>query len=49
MVGGEDDALRRARPVLEAMGKKITHFGGPGQGQNAKVRRMGAFEQILNL
>ncbi len=38
MVGGEEEALRRARPVLEAMGKKITHFGGPGQGQNAKVR-----------
>ncbi len=37
MVGGEEEALRKARPVLEAMGKKITHFGGPGQGQNAKV------------
>ena len=37
MVGGEEAALKVARPVLEAMGKKITHFGGPGQGQNAKL------------
>lgn len=27
MVGGEEAALAKARPVLEAMGKKITHFG----------------------
>lgn len=37
MVGGEEAALVKARPVLEAMGKKITHFGGSGQGQNAKL------------
>lgn len=36
MVGGEAAALERARPALEAMGKAITHIGGPGAGQVAK-------------
>lgn len=37
MVGGEAEALERARPVLEAMGKRITHFGAAGNGQSAKL------------
>jgi 3-hydroxyisobutyrate dehydrogenase len=37
MCGGEKEALERARPVLEQMGKKITHFGPSGAGQNAKL------------
>jgi 3-hydroxyisobutyrate dehydrogenase len=37
MVGGETEALERARPVLEAMGKRITHFGPAGNGQSAKL------------
>ena len=37
MVGGETEALERARPVLEAMGKRITHFGSVGNGQSAKL------------
>jgi 3-hydroxyisobutyrate dehydrogenase len=37
MVGGEAEALERARPVLEAMGKRITHFGPAGSGQSAKL------------
>ena len=36
MVGGDAEALERARPALEAMGKTITHVGGPGAGQVAK-------------
>lgn len=32
MVGGEAKALERVRPVLEAMGKMITHVGGSGAG-----------------
>lgn len=36
MVGGEAQALERARPALEAMGKAVTHIGGPGAGQVAK-------------
>ncbi len=37
MVGGEEDHLRRARPVLEAMGKTIVHLGPAGAGQAAKA------------
>ncbi|MEK7830455.1 MAG: NAD(P)-dependent oxidoreductase [Acidobacteriota bacterium] len=37
MTGGEPGALERARPVLEAMGKRITHFGVAGNGQSAKL------------
>jgi 2-hydroxy-3-oxopropionate reductase len=37
MVGGGDEALAVARPILEAMGKRITHFGPAGQGQAAKL------------
>lgn len=37
MVGGEAESLERARPVLEAMGKRITHFGVAGNGQSAKL------------
>ncbi|EKF24937.1 3-hydroxyisobutyrate dehydrogenase [Mycolicibacterium hassiacum DSM 44199] len=37
MVGGEDDAVERARPVLEPMAGKIVHCGGPGTGQAAKL------------
>ena len=36
MVGGDDDALQRARPVLEPMAGKIIHCGEAG-GQAAKV------------
>jgi 3-hydroxyisobutyrate dehydrogenase len=37
MVGGADAAVALARPLLEAMGKKIVHCGGPGAGQAAKI------------
>ncbi len=37
MVGGTAADLDRARPLLEAMGKAITHVGGSGDGQTAKV------------
>ncbi len=37
MVGGEASALEKAMPVLQAMGKTITHVGGPGAGQVAKA------------
>ncbi|MBO0723431.1 MAG: NAD(P)-dependent oxidoreductase [Blastocatellia bacterium] len=37
MVGGDPEALERARPVLGAMGKRITHFGPAGTGQSAKL------------
>jgi 3-hydroxyisobutyrate dehydrogenase len=37
MVGGEDAAVRRAWPIFEAMGKKITHMGAAGAGQMTKL------------
>ena len=37
MVGGLSDHLDNARPVLEAMGARIIHCGGPGMGQAAKM------------
>ena len=36
-VGGEADDAVRAMPVLEAMGKTITHFGPAGSGQAVKA------------
>jgi 3-hydroxyisobutyrate dehydrogenase len=36
-VGGDDAAVGRARPVLEALGKTITHFGPVGSGQAVKA------------
>ncbi|MFN4165482.1 MAG: 3-hydroxyisobutyrate dehydrogenase [Ferrovibrio sp.] len=37
MVGGTDEAFTKAKPILEAMGKKIVHAGGAGNGQVAKI------------
>ena len=37
MVGGDNDALQQARPVLEPMAGKIIHCGAAGAGQAAKV------------
>jgi 3-hydroxyisobutyrate dehydrogenase len=37
MVGGTDEALRDARPLLEKMGKTVVHAGAAGNGQAAKI------------
>lgn len=37
MVGGSAAALEKVLPVLQAMGKTITHIGEPGAGQIAKA------------
>lgn len=37
MVGGNEDAFRRALPVFQAMGKNIVHIGEPGAGQTTKA------------
>lgn len=36
MVGGDADALERAKPALQAYSKSITHIGASGAGQVAK-------------
>ncbi|GGX69638.1 3-hydroxyisobutyrate dehydrogenase [Litorimonas cladophorae] len=37
MCGGTEPAFRRAKPVLDIMGKNIFHAGGAGNGQVAKI------------
>jgi len=37
MVGGDADALGKVMPALLAVGKTVTHIGGPGAGQVAKA------------
>ena len=37
MVGGSDPDFAEAESILQAMGKRIVHCGGPGAGQAAKV------------
>lgn len=36
MVGGDADALQKVRPLLELLGTRIVHQGGPGAGQHTK-------------
>lgn len=37
MVGGTEDAFRRAEPILSAMGKRSIHCGPSGAGQATKI------------
>lgn len=37
LAGGDEGAFNAVRPLFEAMGKSIARFGGPGQGQSAKL------------
>ncbi len=37
MVGGNDEAVKRARPILDVMGARVTHVGDVGAGQVAKA------------
>jgi 3-hydroxyisobutyrate dehydrogenase-like beta-hydroxyacid dehydrogenase len=37
MVGGRDEDVARARPVLERLGNRVTHVGPSGAGQVAKA------------
>lgn len=42
LVGGDGNDLERARPVLELLGNRISHFGPVGRGQQVK-----ALNQVL--
>ncbi len=37
MVGGSEEAFRRAEPILQDMGKAVIHAGDAGNGQAAKI------------
>jgi 2-hydroxy-3-oxopropionate reductase len=36
MVGGDAEVFERCRPILEILGARVTHVGGPGSGQVVK-------------
>lgn len=37
MAGGSEDAVKRAMPLFEVLGRRLTHIGGVGTGQIAKA------------
>jgi 3-hydroxyisobutyrate dehydrogenase len=37
MLGGDEAAIERVRPILDVMGKSIVRQGGPGAGQHTKM------------
>jgi 3-hydroxyisobutyrate dehydrogenase-like beta-hydroxyacid dehydrogenase len=48
MVGGDEDAFRRAEPVLSAIGPKVTHVGPNGQAVLMKIAvNLGLAVQML--
>jgi len=47
MVGGDEKVFERARPWLEAMGKKLYYCGGPGMGLHAKLTQNLVLSNIL--
>ena len=47
MVGGEQETLDRAMPVLACLGQKITHIGPSGSGQVAKACNQ--LVQVINI
>jgi 3-hydroxyisobutyrate dehydrogenase-like beta-hydroxyacid dehydrogenase len=56
MIGGDAAVLERARPVLEAMGKRFFHLGPHGAGQTVKLAmnlllalEVGALSEALSL
>lgn len=56
MVGGDEATLQRVRPMLEVLGRRITHIGDTGAGQVAKAANqvivgltIGAVAEALSL
>ncbi len=49
LVGGPDEAVARARPQLEALGKAVWHFGPVGAGNVAKIAKnfINAAERVV--
>lgn len=44
MVGGKEESLQRATPILQSMGAKIVHCGTNGCGQVVKVSPFNNYE-----
>ena len=47
MCGGRPKAVEAARPIMEAYSQRITHIGGPGAGQTAKMANQVAIAGII--
>jgi 3-hydroxyisobutyrate dehydrogenase/2-hydroxy-3-oxopropionate reductase len=47
MIGGDESVFEKAKPFLEAMGKKLYYCGGPGKGLNAKLTQNLVLSNIL--
>ena len=47
MVGGDDAAFARAKPLFEVMGKNIALLGGPGAGQHCKMANQISIASIM--
>lgn len=48
MAGGSDEAMQRARPILEAVGKRVTHLGPAGSGQVTKLANQLIVSQTID-
>jgi len=48
MVGGDDAAVARARPILETVGKRVTHLGPAGSGQVTKLANQMIVAQTID-
>jgi len=47
MVGGDETAFTRARPLFERMGKIVIHHGGPGTGQFCKLANQISIASVM--
>lgn len=47
MVGGDVETVNRVRPLLDVMGAKVVHAGGPGAGQAVKTINQMLFGSTL--
>ena len=47
LVGGDTQAFTRVMPCFELMGKRISHFGKPGMGQQAKLANQVAVAGLM--
>ena len=47
MVGGPEEAFSRVKPLLDTVGKSITHLGPVGAGQNCKACNQAAIASAL--
>ncbi|HBJ35341.1 MAG TPA: NAD(P)-dependent oxidoreductase [Planctomycetaceae bacterium] len=48
MVGGDDEAVARALPILETVGKRVTHLGPSGSGQVTKLANQMIVAQTID-